>query len=641
MEFDLVGMFKRYSSLQYFRNVSLRIKLLGLYFFGLALLGIVGYGFFVYLEVENYTQDRKDLQSQAHVFEEMAFKHLKYTIDLNSHLNRIYNKSGEGSTGSERSILLNDFIKGIAALSDENCNFAIFDYLGTLIATNDNRMRDVLASTTMVSRAISELSSNASKSGIYTEYLELTGSDGTGLGFYVNAIHFEPLNYCVLAIAKNGNVQSSIEEVMLKKKRVIINSVAFSLLLGFCGTSLVLTILFFYLRSLTLNISEVTRSIKKLSSGETTDVFLKAANEDEVGMMIAAFNGYVQKKAQLERFKQLIEEDENILDVYGRIFSVLERFGVKNYALYEVKNSKNHIKHIRPESLTPELLMVEDYDELPMPCSQEILFNADACRAKRLAQVISGDSECRVCPRYLGYDEGGRHLCIPIIISGSAGDIVHITVKPEDEETLRQQTPIILEYFRNAAPVIESKKLLGSLKEATLRDNMTGLNNRRFLEEYVEVLISETERDKKDVGILMADLDFFKKVNDVHGHQVGDKVLKILAKIMRNSVRSSDIVIRYGGEEFLLIIKKASGDDDVMAVAEKIRRNVEEYVMKIDSAITLQKTLTIGVSLFPNDCENFWQAVKFADVALYRGKESGRNKVVRFEESMWDAGEEY
>ena len=63
--------------------------------------------------------------------------------------------------------------------------------------------------------------------------------------------------------------------------------------------------------------------------------------------------------------------------------------------------------------------------------------------------------------------------------------------------------------------------------------------------------------------------------------------------------------------------------------------------MKIDSAITLQKTLTIGVSLFPNDCENFWQAVKFADVALYRGKESGRNKVVRFEESMWDAGEEY
>ena len=139
----------------------------------------------------------------------------------------------------------------------------------------------------------------------------------------------------------------------------------------------------------------------------------------------------------------------------------------------------------------------------------------------------------------------------------------------------------------------------------------------------------------------MADLDFFKKVNDVHGHQVGDRVLKTLSKILKNSVRSSDIVIRYGGEEFLLIIKKATSDDDVLAVAEKIRKNVEDHTMKIDSAITLKKTLTIGVSLFPKDSENFWQAIKFADVALYRGKEEGRNRVVRFEASMWDVDDEY
>ena len=91
----------------------------------------------------------------------------------------------------------------------------------------------------------------------------------------------------------------------------------------------------------------------------------------------------------------------------------------------------------------------------------------------------------------------------------------------------------------------------------------------------------------------------------------------------------------------MLIIKKASSDDDVMAVAEKIRKNVEEHVMKIDSVITLKKTLTIGVSIFPKDSENFWQAIKFADVALYRGKDGGRNQVVRFESSMWNVDEEY
>ena len=623
-------------TLQGLRNVSLKIKLLGLYFFSLVLLGVIGYGFFVFLEVKQYAQDRQVLRTQSRLFEKMAFDHLKYTVNLHNHLIKVYSKVDSSREKSDKSTIINDFLNSVVVLNDENFNFAIFNYIGTLITTNNNSLQNIMADETVDRSAINRIISETGKSGVHSDYIELQRGNNRQLGFYVNAILFEPLNYYILAIAKNENAESSIDQVMLKKKSDIINSVVFSLLLGFCGTLIVFAIFFFYLRALTDNINEITKSIDQLSSGEKTDISLEPKNEDEVGVMITAFNSYVRKKINLERFKQLIEEDENIVDVYGRIFTMLEGFGIDNYALYEVKNSKNHIKHIRPEST--ELNETEDS---PMPCSQEILLNADACRAKRLAQVVAGDSDYRVCPRYLFYDQDCRHLCIPIIISGTAGEIVHITIKPEEEENLKKQTPVMLEYFRNAAPVIESKKLLASLKEATLRDNLTGLNNRRFLEEYIEILISESEREKNDIGILMADLDFFKKVNDVHGHQVGDRVLKTLAKILKNSVRSSDIVIRYGGEEFLLIIKKASSDDDVMAVAEKIRKNVEEHVMKIDSVITLKKTLTIGVSLFPKDSENFWQAIKFADVALYRGKDGGRNQVVRFEASMWDVDEEY
>ncbi|MBN2332467.1 MAG: sensor domain-containing diguanylate cyclase [Deltaproteobacteria bacterium] len=459
---------------------------------------------------------------------------------------------------------------------------------------------------------------------------------GPPLGYFINSIYFEPLNYYIFAIAKTVNSERNISRIMGTRKKEAISAVGLSFLLGLSGTLVVMIFLFFYLKSITANINEITRSIDGLSSGKNTDISLKPKNEDEIGTMIQAFNNYVQRKINLEKFKQLIEEDENIHDVYSRIFHTLEQSRIGTYAFYEVNHGKNQIVHVKPD-LEGETLL----SDFSMPCSEEIMVNADACRAKRLAQIVAGDCESRVCPKFLGYGAGRKHLCIPIIIGGTAGEIVHITIHPDDESHVKRQTPILLEYFRNAAPVIESKKLLENLRETTLRDNLTGLNNRRFLEEYIELLVAEAAREQKQLGILMADLDHFKKVNDVHGHQAGDKVLKMLAKVMRASVRSSDIVVRYGGEEFLIITKSSKAEEDVLIVAEKVRQQVENHEMKVSPTVTLQKTVTIGVALFPKDTDNFWQAIKFADIALYRGKEAGRNRVVRYLSEMWDSDSEY
>jgi len=166
-----------------------------------------------------------------------------------------------------------------------------------------------------------------------------------------------------------------------------------------------------------------------------------------------------------------------------------------------------------------------------------------------------------------------------------------------------------------------------------LTDAMTGLHNRRFLEEFTHDLVAYTERNKASFSILMADLDYFKQVNDSYGHEVGDTVLKELAKVLKTTVRASDLVIRYGGEEFLIILRDTEAED-AGTVAEKLRKSVEDMKVQIAGA-QLQKTISIGLATFPADSDSFWQAVKYADVALYQAKETGRNRCLHFTPDMW------
>ena len=132
----------------------------------------------------------------------------------------------------------------------------------------------------------------------------------------------------------------------------------------------------------------------------------------------------------------------------------------------------------------------------------------------------------------------------------------------------------------------------------------------------------------------MADMDYFKQVNDTYGHEAGDTVLKQLAVILRENTRASDLIIRYGGEEFLIVLRDTEADPAV-ATAEKIREAVEKHKIQL-AGVVIQKTISVGVAVYPNDSSTFWQVVKYADVALYKAKEAGRNRVLHFIPEMWD-----
>lgn len=354
-------------------------------------------------------------------------------------------------------------------------------------------------------------------------------------------------------------------------------------------------------------------------------------------------NGENQLKATVEmveilvkasHFKQAIEEDETRAEIHGRLARILrEEFMIDEFSFYEVENGKN---------LMAPLLVDGEPSAQCRWCNLEILVRAEACRALRTGHLVDGIANPGICYAFQPPEEAleRSHICLPIMQSGSVGNVLQIVVPQANEQMVRATIPFINVYLREAAPVLESKRLMESLRETNLRDPMTGLNNRRFLEEYLETLLAATQRRKSHMAILMLDLDFFKVVNDTHGHDAGDAVLKALAKTLRQAVRASDFVIRYGGEEFLILLQDTSADA-ALTVAENIRAAVEALKTPVAGGVVLQKTISIGVADFPDDSAAFWQALKFADVSLYHAKQSGRNRVVRFTPELWTEKQDY
>lgn len=336
----------------------------------------------------------------------------------------------------------------------------------------------------------------------------------------------------------------------------------------------------------------------------------------------------VETLTEAAHFKQAIEEDQSKDEIYGRLSRVIEhRFAVKEYSIYEVLATNNQMLPVRVDG------------EAHGPCrwcDPQILIRNETCRARRTGHLVDGVAAPDICYAFHPSENAGsrRYLCFPILQSGAVGGVLQLVLDDERASRSDALAPEVEIYLRETAPVLEAKRLMETLREANLRDPMTGLHNRRFLEESVENLLAQAQRRKAHLSILMLDLDYFKMVNDTHGHDAGDAVLKALSKVLTRSVRASDYVIRYGGEEFMILLHE-TGAAGAMDVAEKIRVAVEGLKVPIAGGV-LQKTISIGVADYPTDSDTFWQTVKFADVALYKAKESGRNRVVRFVPALWE-----
>lgn len=159
-----------------------------------------------------------------------------------------------------------------------------------------------------------------------------------------------------------------------------------------------------------------------------------------------------------------------------------------------------------------------------------------------------------------------------------------------------------------------------ALEEMVNNDSLTGIHNRRYFSEFLSNEITRSERYKKTFSLIMLDIDFFKKINDNYGHDIGDKILQQLVETVNLSVRRSDLFARIGGEEFAVVAPETSLENAII-LAEKIRLNVEQNAFIKD----LKITISLGISQY-NDKDDTNTIFKRADNALYRAKGNGRNR---------------
>ncbi len=171
------------------------------------------------------------------------------------------------------------------------------------------------------------------------------------------------------------------------------------------------------------------------------------------------------------------------------------------------------------------------------------------------------------------------------------------------------------------------EELNDKLKELSNCDPLTNVYNRRYFSEISNKMLSLTTRNSHDLGIIILDIDKFKNINDTYGHGLGDKVIIALAQNLKEIVRDSDIVSRFGGEEFVILMYNINLEN-AQNVAEKIRQHVEAIEI-IDNDLTLRFTVSLGVALYDEaiDNKNLEYTLKRADKALYMAKQNGRNQV--------------
>jgi diguanylate cyclase (GGDEF)-like protein len=169
--------------------------------------------------------------------------------------------------------------------------------------------------------------------------------------------------------------------------------------------------------------------------------------------------------------------------------------------------------------------------------------------------------------------------------------------------------------------------LQAALREQAVRDPLTGLYNRRFLDEQIVVILDQARRTNTVVSIVLLDLDRFKQINDTYGHGFGDQVLVTLAELIRKRIRSSDLAIRYGGEEFCLVFPASSAVNGLEQM-EQLRRQFTNAIIQCGEKTLTGLSFSAGIATFPEHGAKSETLLRIADVALYRAKAQGRNRIM-------------
>jgi diguanylate cyclase (GGDEF)-like protein/PAS domain S-box-containing protein len=261
-------------------------------------------------------------------------------------------------------------------------------------------------------------------------------------------------------------------------------------------------------------------------------------------------------------------------------------------------------------------------------------FPPDACWSLRLGTPYwSGSSGGGILCQHLPKNSTNEAVCIPMVAQSNTIGVLHLeferVAKPGDSglnDFRYSRQRLAVSAASQIALSLASLQLRGTLREQSIRDPLTRLFNRRFLEESFERELQLAGRKKQSVAVLFLDLDHFKGFNDTFGHDAGDMVLQSIADVFRNFFRTTDICCRYGGEEFAVIMPESTSHDAVIR-ADALRSEVKSLRLRYKKQALGQLSISVGVAAFPEHGTSADELLKIADQCLYESKARGRDVV--------------
>ncbi len=263
-------------------------------------------------------------------------------------------------------------------------------------------------------------------------------------------------------------------------------------------------------------------------------------------------------------------------------------------------------------------------------------FAKNDCWALRRGQLhCVKDTGTGLLCSHLGETKPARYICAPMIAQGETLGVLHLRCYPDDagcqmitgEDASEHMIELAQSFSGHVALALVNLRLNETLREQAVRDGLTGVYNRRFMEENLAREIARAKRSLSPLSIIMLDLDHFKEFNDENGHEAGDILLQKFADLLQSSFREADMVCRYGGDEFVLMLPGASLDF-AWTRTEEMQETLRGMTVQYRGRILRALTISAGLATLPDHGLTGEQLLKAADMALYRAKSEGRDRLI-------------
>ncbi|MFZ0281390.1 MAG: diguanylate cyclase, partial [Bacteroidales bacterium] len=351
---------------------------------------------------------------------------------------------------------------------------------------------------------------------------------------------------------------------------------------------------------------------RDLSEIRNTLSNLKLVNEKLQGSIIESEHRNRQL-AMIQEMGDVLQVCQTLQEIHDAIaYFAAKFFPGFTGALYTLNNSKDLYERVATWGETPP---------------QELAFGHDECWAIRQNRVNLVDLptsllRCRHASSPLSFG----YLCVPLSAQGEYLGILHLQkVSPNEEGQMYAASRLASTVAEGMAMALANMKLREILRDQAIRDPLTGLFNRRYMIETFERELARAQRNGDSLSVIMMDLDNFKNFNDIFGHDMGDRLLSTFGHFIKDNIRKEDVICRWGGEEFVLILPGASLNAGLER-AEEIRTGAKQ--LRVPTGTTHRPvTLSLGIAVYPENGSTADELIKAADTALYRAKRAGRDRV--------------